>query len=375
MLSTPRYEYSQRILLEKVSMVTSVTFPFGFTPRYAVKANPFPEIIKLFHEQGLWFDASSSYEADMLLELGIPGRHISLSSQQTPHNLAALISAGVRFIATSEHQLRVFLDTPNRPSTVGVRINPPVGHGHNNRTNTGGVTSSFGIWHELIPAIVSLANDASVTIDTLHLHIGSGADPSVWGEVLEVALKIVSQIETVTTLDIGGGFKVHRYGEEKEADLAAILTMMAKRLEQYAADTGRRLHIEIEPGTFMVAHAGTLVAQVDDIVSTGQDGFTFLRLNTGMNDFMRPTLYGSQHNIVVINESATVTDYVVVGHNCESGDILTPAPGDPETITTRRLKTATIGDEVRIFDTGAYGASMRARGYNAFPDAMEIMVV
>jgi diaminopimelate decarboxylase len=93
-----------------------------------------------------------------------------------------------------------------------------------------------------------------------------------------------------------------------------------------------------------------------------------------MNDFLRSSLYGARHKIEVINDNEVFKDYVVVGHNCESGDILTPVAGNPEEIATRNLREAKIGDEVRIYDVGAYSASMRAKGYNSFPSATEIMV-
>jgi len=93
-----------------------------------------------------------------------------------------------------------------------------------------------------------------------------------------------------------------------------------------------------------------------------------------MNDFLRSTLYGARHEIEVMNDSEVMKEYVVVGHNCESGDIFTPAGGDPESIEPRLLREARIGDEVRIRDAGAYCASMRAKGYNSFPDAAEVMV-
>jgi diaminopimelate decarboxylase len=308
------------------------------------------------------------------LAAGIPGGHISLSSQQSPHNLPELLAAGVHFTATSLKQLRLFLATAGRPDIVGVRINPDLGGGGNNRTNTGGVNASFGIWHAYIPDLLTLTAEAGVKIDHLHIHIGSGADPSIWGEVMERSLQLVRLLPEVTTLDIGGGYKVSRYGTEPEADMVAIAKVFSEKLVSFASETGRELKLEIEPGTYFIAHAGTLVAEVDDIVDTGKAGHTFLRLNTGMNDFLRSTLYGAQHKIEVINESAETKSYIVVGHNCESGDIFTPGAGDPELIEPRELKVAAIGDEVRIYDTGAYCASMRAKGYNAFPDASEVMV-
>ncbi len=373
-MSTPRYEYSRQIINDRINLLTSLDLPYGLTVRYAVKANPFPEIISMMHKGGVHFDASSSYEASELLALGIPGSHISLSSQQTPHNLPELLAAKVQFVATSLHQLEIFLNAPNRGNTVAVRINPDLGMGHNARTSTGGVSASFGIWYEYAAVVLAQTEAAGVTIDRLHLHIGSGADPKVWGDVMARALEIVSLFPEVTTLDIGGGYKVHRYGEEKEADMTVIATEFKRQLEAFADATGRKLALEIEPGTYFIAHAGTLVATIDDIVDTGKNGYTFLKLNTGMNDFLRTTMYGAQHEIEVMNDEEIYEEYVVVGHNCESGDIFTTTPGDSESIAPRKLKTAHIGDEVRIYDAGAYCASMRARGYNSFPIAPEVMV-
>jgi diaminopimelate decarboxylase len=373
-MNTPRYEYSKSALAARIATLQNLDAPFGVTVRYAMKANPFKEIIFLLHEAGIQFDASSSYEAAELLALGIPGSHISLSSQQSPHNLEALLLQGVRFVATSFKQLQQFIDTPGRPKTVALRINPPVGYGHNNRTSTGGANSSFGLWHEYIPQALELIAPHDLLIDRVHIHIGSGADPWVWGEVMDISLMIMERIPTALTLDIGGGFKVHRFGDEKEADLPVIMELFSKKIKDFEALHKRKLHLEIEPGTYVVASVGTLVAMVDDIVDTGKDGYRFLRLNTGMNDFLRSSLYGAQHHIEVCSNASDTESYVVVGHNCESGDILTPAAGNPEEIAPRMLKHAAIGDEVRIYDVGAYCASMRAKGYNSFPEAHEVMV-
>jgi diaminopimelate decarboxylase len=93
-----------------------------------------------------------------------------------------------------------------------------------------------------------------------------------------------------------------------------------------------------------------------------------------MNAILRPSLYGAQHPIEVINDSKYLKDYVVVGPCCESGDILTPAPGDPEEIQPRQLKAADTGDIVAIGAVGAYCASMSANRYNDIPPATEIIL-
>ena len=373
-MRNPRYEYSRLAIQDRIDLLKNLSAPYGLTVRYAIKANPHPAILQMINNAGLAFDASSSYEASQLLSLGIKGEQVSLSSQQLPHNLEELLESGVLFVATSINQLKKFLTSSQRPSVVGVRINPNVGYGHNKRTSTGGTNSSFGIWHEYIDEVLALTNAVGVSVNRIHIHIGSGADPSVWGEVMDRSLEVIEKFKDATTLDIGGGYKVHRYGDEKEADMKVILDIFGEKLKMFFEQSGRKIHLEIEPGTYFVAHAGTLVAYVDDVVDTGKEGYTFLRLNTGMNDFLRSGLYGARHRIEVINDSLVSKEYVVVGHNCESGDILTPAAGNPEEIETRTLKEAKVGDEVRIYDVGAYCASMRAKGYNSFPDAVEVLV-
>ena len=373
-MGIPRYEYSRSRIQERLEYLKQLAAPYGLVVRYAMKANPHAEIISMIDSASLHFDASSSYEATELLKQGIRGDHISLSSQQSSHNLEQLLSAGVLFVATSLTQLKQFAAISNHPDAVGVRINPNIGGGHNNRTSTGGVNASFGIWHEYSADIKEIAKSAGITINRLHIHIGSGADPSIWGDVIDRALTITESFNEVTSLDIGGGYKVRRYAKEAEADMVAITEVFSEKLREFYEQTGRKLQLEIEPGTYLIAHAGTLIASVDDIVDTGKNGYRFLRLNTGMNDFLRSTLYGAQHEIEVVNDSSETKEYVVVGHNCESGDMFTTAAGNPEEIEPRMLKQAQIGDVVRIYDTGAYCASMRAKGYNSFPDAVEVMV-
>lgn len=371
---TPLYVYDTKDLRERAQLLKSFPFPYGSTIRYAAKANSAPEIIALFHEEGLHFDASSSYEAEELIARGIPASHISLSSQQPAHNLEALLKQGVRYVVTSLHQLELFLKVPNHPGTVALRVNAGLGAGGTNRTTTGGTASSFGLWHEYVGDALALAYKSGVLIDRLHMHIGSGADPAIWGKAMDVALDVVRKMAQVETIDIGGGYKVHRYGTEEETDMHAVADIFRDKIAQFAAETGRKLHLEIEPGTWLVAHSGSLLAQIVDMVDTGKAGFNFLRLNTGMNDILRPSLYGAQHLIEVMSQHEDKELYVIVGHNCESGDILTPEKGNPEIIEPRLLNKADIGDFVVIRDVGAYCQSMSAKGYNAFPLTKHILI-
>ncbi|HSX34453.1 MAG TPA: hypothetical protein VLF62_02300 [Candidatus Saccharimonadales bacterium] len=370
----PFYAYSKVALAERAAVLAGLQLPFGLTVRYAVKANPHPEVIQVFKDAGLCFDASSSYEAATLLGLGIAGNSISLSSQQPAHNLSELVKEGVQFVATSMRQLELFAAAVPHGGKLGLRVNTGVGSGHSNSTTTAGRAASFGLWYDYLDDALAYARGHNLTINRLHTHIGSGADPAVWGKAIDTSLDIAGRMPDVTTLDMGGGYKISRMPGEPETNMGDIAAIFGERLQAFAQKTGRQLHLEIEPGTWLVAHAGALVTEITDIVDTGANGFTFLRTNTGMNDFMRPTLYGAQHGIELLGEGGEERPYVIVGHNCESGDVLTTVAGDPETIEPRTLPHARIGDLLVVRDAGAYGASLRAKGYNAFPDAREFLV-
>lgn len=374
---TPVYVYSERELLSAARQVVAFGGPFGFTPRYAMKANPHPRILRLFDESGLSIDASSEYEALAAIEVGVAPQKIVVNSQQMPRDVKSLIQKGVSFTATSLYQLEEFgRQCPG--GDVSVRLNPGMGSGASNKLTTGGVGAAFGIWHEYIPKVLELAEKYDLTISKVHTHIGSGTNPEAWEAAAHLSLELVKHIPSATKINLGGGFKVARMADEPSADMNEISPYIHRLLEAFAEETGRRLHLEIEPGTLLVANAGSLIARIIDVTDTGEHGYHFLRVNTGMNDILRPSLYGSQHPLVVVPKLGRPQKgdrkYVIAGHCCESGDILTPAPGNPEQIEPRELQIAERGDLLVIEGAGAYCGGMRAKGYNSFPDAVEVFV-
>lgn len=366
---TPLYVYDGKYLRKRAKDLLETCQSNSWLLRYALKANSHPQIVRLFDSLGLHFDASSEYEALHAIELGVKAEKISLSSQQPARDMRQILDSGVQFAATSLHQLDL-VNEAGWQGNIAVRVNPPSGSGHNNRTTTGGESSSFGIWHEYVGEIVAWEKTAKCSINRLHIHVGSGVDSATWRTNIQSALKIAEQLPNVEILNMGGGFKVARMPDEKEVNMAEVLDIFEDELKNF----NRELSLEIEPGGWLMANGGYLVSEIVDIVDTGKNGFNFLRLNTGMNDFLRATMYGAQHPIEVLNNSKEQADYVVVGHNCETGDILTPAPGNPEKIQPRKLNKAEIGDLVVIGGVGAYSASMRAVGYNSFPSAEEVFV-
>lgn len=371
---TPLYLYDEALL--RAAAAEALAFPaaFGLTVRYAMKASPNKAILQLFDRLGLHFDASSGYEVARLAHAGVAMEKVSLSTQELPSDFARLIEAGVRLNACSLSQLESYgKDFPG--TEVGLRFNPGLGSGGTNRTNVGGPGSSFGIWHEQLDAVRELLARFELTAVRFHSHIGSGSDPAVWQRVAALNLELVRQLPTVTTLNLGGGFKVGRLEGEKTTDLQTIGAPVKAQFEAFAEETGRRLALEIEPGTYLVARAGAIVSTIQDVVSTGSEGYTFYKLDSGMTDILRPSLYGAQQGIEVLTAASSLErqPVLVVGHCCESGDILTPAPGQAEVLAPRELPVASQGDFAVITGAGAYCAGMSAKNYNSFPESPEVL--
>lgn len=378
---TPVFVYDQKTLEAQARRVLEFPNAFGLTARYAMKACPTAAVIKVLTDAGLHIDASSGFEAERAMRLGIPGGHIMVTAQQAPANLKELVDRGVLFNACSLSQIEAYGRLfPGR--SLSLRINPGLGSGHSNRTNVGGPSSSFGIWHGHLDEALEIAGQHDLIIDRLHTHIGSGSDPEVWGRVARMSLEMCARVPTVRTLNLGGGHKVGRVAGEKSTDLQEIGKREIEAFRAFAKEHGRELHLEVEPGTYYVANAGALIATAIDVVDTGEGGYRFIKVDTGMTEILRPSMYGAQHpiEVVPVEEKGSGTfsrgraDYLVVGHCCESGDILTPAPGDPEALQTRNLVETRIGDAVVIGGSGAYCSSMSAKNYNSFPEAAEVMI-
>jgi len=386
---TPLYAYS----LDKLSKSADdcLAFPnaYGLTVRYAMKACPNGSILKYFLSRGICIDASSGFEVRRAIDMGVPAEKISLSSQELPSDFEELVKLGVKINACSVSQLeRLGQAFPNVAQKVGIRVNPGVGSGGFSssttgfsKTNVGGPSSSFGIWHELVSdgTVSSIVKKYGLVPERIHTHIGSGSDPLIWQSVAKTSLSFCANWDTVTTLNLGGGYKVGRNPDEKTTDLGEIGAPVTEAFKEFASEHGRELHLEIEPGTYLVANAGALVTKIQDKVTTSDH--TFLKMDAGMTDVLRPSLYGAIHPITILPGSGNSEDVgtstesvVVVGHCCESGDLMTPKPGEPEDLDERILRTAAIGDIAVMDGSGAYCAGMSTKNYNSFPEAPEVLV-
>ena len=373
---TPVFVYDQSTLEHQARLALSFPSAFGLTARYAMKACPTAAVLRVLTDIGLHIDASSGYEVERALRAGVSAARIQLTAQQVPDNLKTLVEKGVLFNACSIVQIRAFGERfPGRE--LSIRVNPGLGSGHNNRTNVGGPSASFGIWHEHLNEALAAGRRYGLKFTRLHTHIGSGSDPKVWQRVALMSLDTCSRLPDATVLNLGGGYKIGRVKGEETTNLQKIGLPIVEAFRSFETKHGRRLHLEVEPGTYLVANSCALIATVIDTVDTGQRGCRFLKVDAGMTEILRPSLYGAQHPLAVVpaaTRGPRHAKYVIVGHCCESGDVLTPAPGSPEALQPRLLPETRMGDLVVLGGAGAYCSSMAAKNYNSFPEAAEVMI-
>jgi diaminopimelate decarboxylase/aspartate kinase len=226
---------------------------------------------------------------------------------------------------------------------------------------TAGARSKFGIDPGVLEQTKELVEAAGATVTGLHAHSGSGIlSPEGWAETARFLADVAAHFPEVHTLDLGGGLGIAEKPGQTPLDLAAV----NRSLRAFKADHPR-FKLWLEPGRFLVAHAGVLLARVTQLKRKGE--IVYVGVDAGMNSLIRPALYGAHHAIVNLTRLDQPPAMVanVVGPICESGDVLGHA---------RHLPQTEAGDVLLIANTGAYGRSM-ASEYNLRPPAAERMLI
>jgi diaminopimelate decarboxylase len=207
------------------------------------------------------------------------------------------------------------------------------------------------------------------------MHIGSGTD---FEHLKGVSEAMVEQIHTlgrdVRAISCGGGLPIPYRGDEKLIDIAAYFAVWDAARSRIESLVGHSVHLEIEPGRYLVGESGVLVAEVRATKMMGRNRFAIV--DAGFNDLVRPVMYGSYHEISVLRADGSLAEgplqpTLVGGPLCESGDVFTQEEGG--TVVPRDLPEMTVGDLVVFHDAGAYASSM-ASNYNSRPLAAEVLV-
>lgn len=370
----PIYVYSESELKKAANNVLSFPNSFWLSVRYAMKANSNVNILKIFDKMWILIDASSEYEAIRALNAWIKAENIQLTSQRLPNNLSELLTRWINYNATSLHQLEEF-GKAKLWWTLSIRINTWIGSWFSNKTNTWWSWASFGIWYEYIPEIKEIALKYKLQIQEIHTHLWVGTDPTLWLNALEKMLRFAEEdFDNVNRINMWWWLKLWRMAYEKSIDIEDVWNRAKELIESFYNKTWRKIHLVIEPWTYLVANCWSIICRIQDMCDTWKDWYRFIKLNTWMTEITRPSMYWAQHPIFVINNSKEKETYIVVGHCCESWDILTPELWDPEWLKERELNKANIWDIVVIDWTWAYCSAMCTKNYNSYPTAWEILI-
>ncbi|EPG2185860.1 diaminopimelate decarboxylase [Enterobacter cloacae] len=370
----PVWVYDAQIVREKIAALHQFD-----VVRFAQKACSNIHILRLMREQGVKVDSVSLGEIERALAAGFdpktdPDAIVFTADLIDDATLARVHELQIPVNAGSVDMLEQ-LGQVSPGHCVWLRVNPGFGHGHSQKTNTGGENSKHGIWYADMPAALEVLQRYNLKLVGIHMHIGSGVD---YGHLEQVCGAMVRQVidfgQDLEAISAGGGLSIpYREGEEA-IDTDHYYGLWSAARDKVAAHVGHPVKLEIEPGRFLVAESGVLVAQVRSVKEMGSRHFVLI--DAGFNDLMRPSMYGSYHHISALAaDGRDLTDAprintVVAGPLCESGDVFTQQEGGK--VETRALPEVKPGDYLVLHDTGAYGASMSSN-YNSRPLLPEVL--
>lgn len=364
-VGTPFYCYSTATL-ERHYNIFAEHFP-GARICYAVKANGNVAVLKTLAKLGCGADVVSEGEIRLALAAGIKPQDIVFSGVgKTREEMAFALDKDIfQFNVESEPELLLLNDIAklkNKNARVAVRINPDIDPGTHAKISTGKGETKFGVgMAEALPLYKKAKSLSHIDIQGVSVHIGSQLTSlkpfsAAFAHVALFVRELKGQGITIKTIDLGGGLGIP-YGQDQPPlprEYADIVQRETKGIDA---------QLIFEPGRMLVGNAGVLVTRV--LYVKKSEGRTFVIVDAGMNDLIRPALYEAYHDIVPVMEDKS--DHVlvdVVGPVCETSDIFA---------VQRNLPLPEAGDLLAIRSAGAYGASM-ASTYNARPLIAETMV-
>lgn len=374
---TPVWVYDAQSIRKRIEQLSAFD-----VIRFAQKACSNIHILKEMRKAGVLVDAVSLGEIERATRAGFCGYQTS-GAAEIVFTADVLDRAILERVVADKIEVNVGsidmlhqLGQRSPGHRVWLRINPGFGHGHSNKTNTGGENSKHGIWFEQLQEAVTAARSYSLKLVGLHMHIGSGVDyghlEQVCGAMVGFCRELGTDIEAISA---GGGLSVPYKEGEEDIDPAHYFSLWDAARREVEAHVDHPVRLEIEPGRFLTADSGVLLAEVRAVKTMGRNRFTLV--DAGFSDLARPAMYGSYHHISVIlgplprNTPTSILPTVVAGPLCESGDVFTQT--EFGTVEKRDLPETQVGDLLVFHGTGAYGATMSSN-YNSRLYAPEVLL-
>jgi diaminopimelate decarboxylase len=372
---TPLYVINETRVRDNIRRVIGVITELYEKTRvhYACKANPNLSVLSITKQEGCYIDAVSPGEIFLALKAGYKPEQISFTGNNVKNDeLEFALKTRVKITVDSISQIGRLVELARgRKPSIAIRVNPEVGAGHHDHCITGGRDAKFGVWEEQAQEAARIAREAGVPVEGVHMHIGSGilqVDPFI--PAIDRLIEIASRIQDeagceLDFIDIGGGLGVPYKPEENELDIKAFASKVVEAFnvgrEKYGINGDP--YLALEPGRYIVADAVVLLTEINTVKRTPHR--TFVGVDAGFNDLVRPAMYGSYHHILNASSmSGPKLKVDVAGPLCESGDLFA---------RDREINDPKENDVLAILNAGAYGYSMSSQ-YNSRPRAAEVLV-
>ncbi len=329
---------------------------------YAIKANPHPAIVKALSAAGLGFECVSRAEVERVREAvpGIAPEQILFTPNFAPRaEYRWALELGLKVTVDNLYVLRAWGED-FRDREILLRLDTEQAQGHHDKVRTAGHDSKFGVPPDEFPELPAAVAAAGAHVVGLHAHGGSGSfEIDGWLASARVLAAAAAEFPDARALNLGGGLGVPDRPDRAPLDLAAFDAALGQFHASHPA-----FELWLEPGRFLVAAAGVLLARVTQ--TKGKGPVRYVGVATGMNSLIRPALYGAWHEIVNLSrlDEPGAGRCTVVGPICESGDVLG---------IDRLLPACREGDVMLIADAGAYGHAMGSH-YNLRPPAAELLM-
>jgi len=327
---------------------------------YAIKANSNAAVLTAIDSCGLGFECVSPGELERVLQVcpGLDHDRLLFTPNFAPESEYRMaLDKGIRLTLDNLYPLEHWPELFEGRDLL-VRVDLGQGSGHHRHVRTAGLHSKFGVPVFELARLMKLCGRLGARVTGLHTHAGSGImDPGHWQDVAIQLAEVAASMPDVQSLDLGGGIGVPDKPEEDGIELARIDELLAE-----VARAHPHYEFWLEPGRFLVAQAGVLLARVTQTKGKGKT--RYIGVSTGMNSLIRPALYGAYHHIVNLSrlDAPAAELATVVGPICETGDKLG---------RDRWLPLTEEGDVLLIANAGAYGAVMSSR-YNLRDPAPEM---
>jgi diaminopimelate decarboxylase len=379
-VGTPVYIYSKATFKHHLQKVQQAYSELDTTICYSVKACGNINILKFMAEAGSGFDIVSGGELYRVLQAGgNPSKIVYAGVGKTGTEITEALNAGIGYFnIESEAELNNLIrlaKEKNKQPKAALRVNPDVDPRTHTYTTTGKKETKFGVDIEQARKIFAeFGKNISVALCAIHIHLGSaGHTIKPYVEAIEKILSLIEQLRTdgftIEAVDIGGG-----YGADYITGTAPTAADYAAAIVPLLKD--KNLKLILEPGASIAANTAILATHVLYLKTSGKKKYVIV--DAGMNDLIRPPLYGAFHFIWPVKVDKKFvpdrrdkdlklagTEVVdVVGPVCESADFFAKE---------RALPPVKRGDLLSIFTAGAYGFSM-ASNYNARGRAAEVLV-